>query len=196
MRDFDRIYFKVREDFRKWLVNNHETSQGIWLIFYKKHTKRDNIAYNEAVEEAICFGWIDSIITRIDEEKYVRKFTPRTNTDNWSDTNKIRAAKMINNEKMTEAGLNKIGIYLKTGVVDWKPDKRKEKGTYKSEIPDFIIEEFSKNEPALTNFLNLAPIYKRHYILWITDAKRKETIFKRLNESIDLLKKNRKLGLK
>lgn len=103
---------------------------------------------------------------------------------------------MINNEKMTEAGLNKIGIYLKTGVVDWKPDKRKEKGTYKSEIPDFIIEEFSKNEPALTNFLNLSPIYKRHYILCITDAKRKETIFKRLNESIDLLKKNRKLGLK
>ena len=97
---------------------------------------------------------------------------------------------------MTEEGLKKIDIYLKTGRVDWGNQKIRERETKEFEIPDFIMKEFAKNEPALTNFNNLAQTYKRHYILWITNAKKEETIYNRLKESMELLKENKKLGLK
>ena len=148
------------------------------------------------MEEALCFGWIDSIIKKIDAEKYVRKFTPRTNTSNWSELNKKRVLKLIENGKMTEAGLNKIDVYLKTGKVSWKIEKKPEKKLKTLNIPDYIIKEFSENEPALRNFNNLAPSYKQYYILWITNAKREETLLKRLKESVELLKANKKLGMK
>ncbi len=167
------------------------------MIFYKKHVNIDCIEYNEALEEALCFGWIDSIIKKVDDDQYLRKFTPRTNVSKWSDLNKRMLLSLINEDKMTEAGLKKIDIYLKTGKVDWdvkSPKRANEKKEF--HIPDFILKELVKNEPALTNFNNLAQTYKRHYILWITDAKREETILSRLKESIELLKENRKLGLK
>ena len=97
---------------------------------------------------------------------------------------------------MTEAGLKKIDIYLKTGRVNWESKEIKETGTREFNIPDFIIVEFANNEPALKNFNNLAQTYKRHYILWITNAKREETIRQRLKEAVELLKENKKLGLK
>ena len=97
---------------------------------------------------------------------------------------------------MTQAGLNKIDTYLKTGKVDWVRNKTQEKELKKFDIPDFIIGELGKNEPALINFNKLATTYKRHYILWITNASKEETIRKRLKESIGLLKENKKLGLK
>jgi uncharacterized protein YdeI (YjbR/CyaY-like superfamily) len=126
MKDFDKIHFKNRGDFRHWLEKNHRKSQGIWMIFYKKHTKRDNITYDESVEEAICFGWIDSILKKVDEDKYIRKFTPRTNTKNWSDANKRRATKLIKNGKMNEAGLNKIDLNKKTGKIGREDKKIKD----------------------------------------------------------------------
>lgn len=179
------------------MEENHDRGPGIWMIFYKKHTNTDCITYNEALEEALCFGWIDSIIKKVDDNQYLRKFTPRTNVSKWSDVNKKLVLSLIQEDKMTEAGLKKIDIYLKTGKVDWdvnSPKKADEKEEF--HIPDFILNEFAKNQPALTNFNNLAPTYKRHYILWITSAKREETIQSRLKESIELLKENRKLGLK
>ena len=101
--------------------------------------------------------------------------------------------------KMTQAGLNKIDVYLKTGKVDWTAGGE-EKGTAAGKkelsIPDFIINELAANEPALTNFNNLAPTYRRHYLLWITSAKKEETILNRLKEATEMLKENRKLGLK
>ncbi len=98
---------------------------------------------------------------------------------------------------MTEAGLKKIDIYLKTGGVDWEQEEtNNDKELKESHIPDFILKAFGDNEPALTNFNNLAPTYKKHFILWITSAKRDETVTKRLKESTELLIKNKKLGLK
>lgn len=197
MSELEHKYFDSQKSFRDWLEKNHNSSLGIWMIFYKKHVNIDCIEYNEALEEALCFGWIDSIIKKVDDDQYLRKFTPRANISNWSDLNKKLVVSLINKNKMTEAGLRKIDVYLKTGKVDWdvetlKSDKEK-KEFY---IPDFILDEFANNEPALTNFNNLAQTYKRHYILWITAAKREEYIESRLKESIELLKENRKLGLK
>jgi uncharacterized protein YdeI (YjbR/CyaY-like superfamily) len=197
MGELEQIYFDSRKSFRKWLEENYNKSLGIWMIFYKKHVNKDCITYNEALEEALCFGWIDSIIKKVDDDQYLRKFTPRTNVSKWSDINKKLALSLINENKMTEAGLRKIDIYLKTGKVDWEVKSPKNDNAKKEfHIPDFILKEFAKNEPALANFNNLALTYKRHYIQWITSAKREETIQSRLKESIELLKENRKLGLK
>lgn len=197
MRELEHIFFNRRESFRDWLEQNHNNSYGIWMIFYKSQKNIESINYQEALEEALCFGWIDSIIKKVDNDQYIRKFTPRTNISKWSDVNKKIVLSLIKQGKMTKAGLNKIDIYLKTGKVDWKitdTEKVEEKKAFN--IPDFILKALAKNEPALTNFNNLALTYKRHYILWITSAKKEETILSRLKESIKLLKENKKLGLK
>ena len=189
-------HFKSSEEFRTWLKKHYDKSTILWLIFYKKHTGIKNISYDEAVEEALCYGWIDSTKKRIDDEKYAWKFTPRSNTKNWSDTNKIRVNKLIKEGRMTEAGLNKIDLYLKTGKIDWEVIPKHKKIRDEVQTPEFIIEFISKNEAALYHFNQLAPSHKRNYIAWITQAKKPETIKKRLAEAIKLLKKNKKLGLK
>jgi len=197
MAELEHKYFASRGDFRKWLEKNHDSSQGIWMVYYKKHLKSDCIEYSEALEEALCFGWIDSIIKKADDDHYLRKFTPRTDFSKWSDVNKRLVLSLISQGRMTEAGLRKIDVYLKTGRVDWDVSSPSV-GREKKELlmPGFVIDEFGKNEPALTNFNSMAATYKRHYILWITSAKREETIQGRVKEAIELLKENRKLGLK
>lgn len=196
MKELENMYFRNKEEFRNWLKNNHDTSPGIWVIFYKKHINIDCIKYNEVLEEVLCFGWIDSLIKKIDDDKYARKITPRTDTQKWSELNKKKVIELIKEGKMTQAGLNKIDNYLKTGKVDWVINKSEARELKEIDIPDFIIEELAKNEPALINFKKLAPTYKRLYILWITNARKEETIRNRLKESIGLLKENKKLGLK
>ncbi len=196
MKELDKIYFKERKSFRDWLQENFDKSSGFWMIFYKKHTNKKCIKYNEALEEALCFGWIDSIIKKIDADSYVRKFTPRTNLSNWSDVNKKLVLSLIEKGIMTKAGLEKIDIYRETGKINWKKEDLENCKKRKNNIPDFIIKTFAKNEPALTNFNNLAQTYKRHYVLWITSAKKEETIQRRLQEAIQLLKENNKLASK
>ena len=196
MQELEHIYFKNKETLRVWLDKNFDKSPGIWIIFYRKKLNTECIEYNEALEEALCFGWIDSIIKKIDDDKYVRKFTPRKDTANWSELNKKMVMTLIDNGRMTEEGLKKIDIYLKTGSVDWETKELKVKRNKDFEIPDFIIDHFARNEPALKNFGNLSLTFKRHYIIWIISARREETIGKRLKESTELLKANRKLGLK
>jgi uncharacterized protein YdeI (YjbR/CyaY-like superfamily) len=196
MTELDKIYFRNRDEFRNWLNKNHDTNPGIWIIFYKKHVNTECIEYNDVLEEALCFGWIDSLIKKIDDDKYARKITPRTDTQKWSELNKKKVLELIKKGKMTQAGLNKIDTYLKTGKVDWPVNKSKKRELKEIDIPDFIIEELARNEPALINFNKLATTYKRHYILWITNARKEETTRNRLKESIGLLKENKKLGLK
>lgn len=192
MTEFQSIHFSNREKFRYWLKQNHDRYQGLWLVFYKKGTSEKNITYDAAVEEALCFGWIDSIVKRIDDEKYVRKFTPRTNTSNWSLSNKKRVLKLIKHGQMTKVGLNKIDVYIETGAINWQEDKLSEEYSEKTEIPDFMVKHLKENEPAYQNFNNLAPSYKQQFIDWVTTAKKKETIARRLKKSVELLKANRK----
>ncbi len=196
MKSYQNIHFKTGKAFRVWLENNFNQVDGIWMIFFKKHTKKENITYNEAVEEALCFGWIDSTKKRIDDEKYVYKFTPRTNTKNWSDSNKLRVLDLIKNGKMTKVGLKKIDLYIKTGKVDWKVVPKHQRKAIELKVPEFISSYFSNHEPALSNFKKLSPSHQRNYIAWISNAKRPETINKRLEEATSLLKQNKKLGMK
>lgn len=100
----ETLYVTHRDDFRKWLIQNHQSKKEIWLIQYRKSAKKPSINYVEAVEEAICFGWIDSIEKSMDSERYALRFSPRRPKSNWTNTNKERARRMIVERRMTPAG--------------------------------------------------------------------------------------------
>jgi uncharacterized protein YdeI (YjbR/CyaY-like superfamily) len=187
----DSLYVKNRMEWRKWLEKNHDKIKIIWMIFYKKHTGIPCISYSDAVEEALCFGWIDSIIKRVDDEKYIQKFTPRSNKNKWSDLNIKRMKKMIEAGLMTKAGLEKFDESFL--------DKKKiqaEKKEVDITMPEAMMEELKFNAAARENYNKLAPSHKKLYLRWITSAKKEETILKRIKEAIGLLEKGKKLGLK
>lgn len=186
-----QLYVTDRDKWREWLSENHAAEAGIWLIFYKKETSMPTIAYEAAVEEAICFGWIDSIIKKIDAAKYARKFTPRTDKSKWSPLNKKRANKMIKEGRMTEVGLAKIKAAKKTGL--WDKDARPQ---ISFDIPPEFAKALARNKKAKESFDKLAPSYRKYYIGWIAMAKRPETKKRRIHESIALLEQGKKLGLK
>jgi uncharacterized protein YdeI (YjbR/CyaY-like superfamily) len=196
MNDLAQLHFSNPSSFRSWLEQNHDKSPGIWMVFYKKNTGTACIEYQEALEEALCFGWIDSLIKKLDEDRYARKFTPRTNHNKWSEINLKIVKRLIKEGRMTEKGLQKIPVPLLSGAASPETQTPGEKIRKELMIPEFILEEYALNEPALHNFSQLPPSCKREYVGWITQAKREETIRKRLNESIVLLKENKKLGLK
>jgi uncharacterized protein YdeI (YjbR/CyaY-like superfamily) len=100
----ETIYVTTADEFRKWLIRNHKDKKEIWLIQYKKATKKPSINYVEAVEEAICFGWIDGLEKSMDAERYALRFSPRRPKSNWTNTNKDRARRMITEGRMTPAG--------------------------------------------------------------------------------------------
>jgi uncharacterized protein YdeI (YjbR/CyaY-like superfamily) len=186
-----RLYVIDRREWRSWLEKNHADVEEIWLSYFKKHTGKPGIPYNDAVEEALCFGWIDSIIKKIDEEIYLRKFTPRKANSKWSELNKKRAAKMIEQGRMTEFGLCKIETAKKTGLWD-KPDRPR----LSFEMSDEFEQALTNNPKARAFFKQLAPTYKTHFIGWISTAKRQETKNRRVKETITLLEQGKKLGLK
>lgn len=184
------LYVTDREAWRAWLEKHYRTEKEVWLIFYKKHTRAPNIALDDAIEEALCFGWIDSLVQRIDDEKYARKFTPRKNSKTWSALNVERLRKLMKEGRMTEAGLVKIDPAVLEGPSS-PITKKKEPAT-----PAFMEQALRANKKAWENFTNLAPSYRRNYIGWITAAKKEETRQKRLAQSITLLERNEKPGLK
>ncbi len=188
MGSLKTLYVTNRDEWRKWLERNCETEKEVWLLYYKRDSGKPSIPYEDTVEEALCFGWIDSIIKKVDDERYVRKFTPRKNTSNWSDLNKKRVRKMIKEGKMTETGLEKINL----SELEKKEEKKKKQ---KLVIPSFVKEAFIA-ENVWGNFCNLAPTYRDHYIGWITSAKREETRQRRLEEAVELLQQNKKLPMK
>jgi uncharacterized protein YdeI (YjbR/CyaY-like superfamily) len=186
-----QLYVTDREQWRDWLTEHQGGEAGIWLIFYKKETRKPTISYEEAVEEALCFGWIDSIIKKIDDERYVRKFTPRKDKSTWSALNRKRANKMIKEGRMTDVGLAKIKTARKTGL--WEKDGRPR---ISFDVPPELAKALAQNKKAKENFDKLATSYRRQYIGWIAVAKRAETKKRRIEESIALLKKGKKLGMK
>lgn len=100
----ETLYVTRRDDFRKWLEENHKSKREIWLVQYKKATQKPSIDYVEAVQEALCFGWIDNTQKSMDDERYATRFSPRRPKSNWTETNKERARRLIAEGKMTEAG--------------------------------------------------------------------------------------------
>lgn len=181
-----------RSAWRDWLQANGGREKEIWLVFYKRHTGKKRLEYENAVEEAICSGWIDSIIKRIDEKTYARKFTPRNRGSKWSELNIARAKKMIAAGLMTPTGLSKITPDVLKRQSSPTPSKRSSEFT----IPAFILETMAADQPAWDYFQGLAPSYRRLYGRWVASAKKEETRQKRLAELVATMRAGRKLGLK
>lgn len=173
-----------------WLDEHHQSEREIWLVFYKKHTKKVGIDYESAVQSALCFGWIDSIIQRVNDDYYVRKFTPRKPGSKWSPSNRRRVKQLLADKRMRPDGLKTLeGINLDEKIL------RPEYFT-NDVLPDFIQKELQANPPAWDNFQHMPPSQKILYLGWIMSAKRETTQQKRLAEAVELLKRNEKLGMK
>ena len=182
-----QLHFEQREAWRAWLERHHTETGPVWLVFYKKHTGRASISYDAAVEEALCFGWIDSLIKRIDDDRYARKFTPRTNMRRWSASNLRRVARLQAAGLMTPAGLAKIAA----GVQATAPP-----ASTARDIPEFFRDALAANAAARAFFAGLAPSHQRNIVGWVCAAKREETRRRRLAEALDLLARGKTLGMK
>jgi uncharacterized protein YdeI (YjbR/CyaY-like superfamily) len=174
-----------RQEWRRWLEEHHAASAGVWLVFYKGRTRNQGIAYEDSVREALCFGWIDSLIKRVDDDRCARKFTPRKPVSKWSDSNRKRWAELKTLGLLASAGL----LASPTGNV-YPPRPAI------PVLPDYIAESFKENSQAWHFFRELAPAERRHFVVWIHSAKRPETREKRIRECVGLLAARRKLGLK
>ena len=186
------LYVSDRKAWRSWLEKNGDKESVIWLIFYKKNSGKRSVPYTEAIEEALCFGWIDSILKRVDDKRYIQKFTPRKEKSKWSLLNVRRVREMIRQGRMTDKGLARYRYAEEHGLLP-EPDFKPKKDLV---IPDFVADALSANIKASNYFNTLAPTHKRQYVFWIMDAKKEETRMKRLQEVVGLLNEGRKLGLK
>lgn len=186
MKINNTLYVTNRKDWRKWLDKNHDVEKEVWLIYCKKHTKKARIPYEDAVEEALCFGWIDSIVKRMDEDRYAQKFSPRKGRSKWSQKNIERAEKMIQEEKMSDSGLKKFKERIEY-------DKALE--TIPLKIPPELEKALKKNIVAWKNFNSFAPSYRKQYILWVMKAKKEETRQRRIQQTVALSEQNKKPGM-
>jgi len=186
------VNVKDRAEWRKWLSANHDREKEIWLVFNKKEPGLESIPYGDSVEEALCFGWVDSLIKKLDETQYVRKFTPRKKNSKWSVLNINRVEKMISVGLMTPIGMRLVDAAKESG--SWENPTPKPKLAFKL-TPEFE-NALNQNSKAKETFKNLSPTYQKQYLGWIEVAKRDTTREKRIFESIRLLEQGKKLGLK
>jgi uncharacterized protein YdeI (YjbR/CyaY-like superfamily) len=178
---------------RTWLKENHLTSRGIWLVYHRSGSLVPSISYDESVDEALAFGWIDSIIRRIDGEKYARKFTPRRPESIWSRFNIARVERLRKEGRMTKWGLE--AFEKRTGQVSLL-EKFNAQGARGAEVPKDFAKALQANARAWENFQRMAPSHRKRYLLWITGAKKAETRRRRIAEAVLLVEKNVKNLLK
>lgn len=185
--ELERLPFATRAEWRHWLAANHAKRQGVWLRFYRKSSAKPSVRYDEAVEEALCHGWIDSVVRSLDDESYVQLFTPRKPKSAWSRTNKERVERLIATGLMTDAGLEKIEAARQNG--SWTSLDSVEA----LEIPEDFRRALARNRKARTNFEKLSPSRKKQLLYRINAARRPETRKKRVDEAIAAAAANRPL---
>ncbi len=176
---------KDRKEWRRWLARNHETSAGVWLVYYKKESGKPRVAYADAVEEALCFGWIDSVMNPVDDLSYMQLFTPRKPKSNWSKLNKQRIEKLAEQGLMMPAGAAKIEAAKRDG--SWTLLDAVEALT----VPPDLARALARNKTAAKNFEAFSPSRKKMLLYWVNEAKRPETRAKRIVEAVAAAKENR-----
>jgi len=192
--DYETHHPINREAWRQWLQKNHQLVSGIWLVYYKVSTGKRSFTYAEAVEEALCFGWIDSLPRKLDAKRAMLKFTPRKPGSAWSALNKERVARLMDEKKMTKAGLEKIIGAKKDG--SWDALNISNYHTSENSIPGDLREAFGKNKKALENFNGFAAGYRKQFLFWIDSAKREETRKQRIQQTVLMSAANKKPGIK
>lgn len=180
----DLHYFKNAQEWREWLHENHASSNGVCLLFYKVGSSQESMRWEEAVQVAICYGWIDSTVKKIDNESRKQVFTPRKDKSVWSKLNKTYIEKLIAENLMHESGLKKIEIAKQNG--SWQSLDAVES----LEIPQDLQIAFDNNEQAFENYKKFSFTYRKSYLYWLNQAKREETRNTRIAEIIHLCEKN------
>lgn len=177
-------YPKDKKEWRHWLINNHLSLNSIWVVFYKKNSKSPSISWSEAVDEALCFGWIDSTKKTIDKESYIQYFCKRKPNSTWSKINKDKITQLIKNNKITKAGLDSIEIAKQNGSWQILDDVEK------LIIPKDLNIEFENNPLAKEFYLKLSKSKKKEILAWIILAKRIDTRKKRIQKTIEFFNTN------
>jgi uncharacterized protein YdeI (YjbR/CyaY-like superfamily) len=183
-KDKKTFFAKTREQWRKWLEKNHSKENCVYLILYRKESKTQGVSYSDAVEEALCFGWIDSTVYKRDEESRYQFFAKRNPKGNWSASNKERVKRLIVQDLMMPAGQAMIDIAKKTGT--WTALDSVEKMI----IPQDLKMRLEKNKKAFKNFEAFSPSAKKIILVWIQTAKRPETRLARIKKTVELAAKN------
>jgi uncharacterized protein YdeI (YjbR/CyaY-like superfamily) len=191
LSDGEELYVVERVAWRSWLQEHHDKNPGVWLVFYGRQTGRTSILYNDAVEEALCYGWVDSQIRRIDPKKFARRFTPRRPGSKWSPSNVERARKMIGEGRMMEAGLLQVRDAKRRGT--WSSPESRPRNL---QVPSFLSDALATNPRAAMNFQRMARSYRDQFVAWVANAKTESTRRKRVLETLEKLERNEKLGLK
>jgi uncharacterized protein YdeI (YjbR/CyaY-like superfamily) len=183
------LHFTKRKEWREWLSKNHSTAKEAWLVFYKKPSGKPRIPYNNAVEDALCFGWIDGKLKRINDDYYIQRFTPRRRNSIWSELNISRVRKMINEGLMKKPGLDAFQVYLDN------PSLLAVRNMEVPDIPDDLLNKLKGSKQALQNFQNFPVSTRRIYLQWINAAKREETRSRRISKIMELAGKNIKTSM-
>jgi uncharacterized protein YdeI (YjbR/CyaY-like superfamily) len=184
------LYVKTRKEWRRWLEKNHATAEDVWLIYYKKPSGKPRIPYSEAVEEALCFGWIDGKIKKINEEYYIQRYTPRRRGSRWSKHNIDRVEKLIKEGKMMPAGISAFKEALEKPKLIYD-----NKDSGEPVMPEDLSDALNKNSKAHVNFMNFSQSTRRIYIYWLGNAKKEETRLRRIERIVNLSEQNRKPGM-
>jgi uncharacterized protein YdeI (YjbR/CyaY-like superfamily) len=186
-KPIETLDVRTRAAWHAWLKKHHRSATEIWLVFHKQHTGTPCIDYEDSIEEALCFGWVDSLVRRLDAARFARKFTPRKPDSAWSVINRRRYASLKKRGLLQEAGrANAPGAKVAAA-----PARRRW-----ATVPQYMETALRANGAAWRNFEQLAKGYRRKYVGWVDSAKREETKRRRLREAVALLAKGQKLGLK
>ncbi|MBN2368417.1 YdeI/OmpD-associated family protein [Candidatus Woesearchaeota archaeon] len=181
------VYLTDSSDWRTWLEKNHSKEKEVWLIYYRKSSGMPRLPYNDTVDEALCYGWIDSIVKGIDKKKYAQRFTPRRPRSSLSEMNKERIRRLIKNKRMTPYGLKAV-----SGLFDETIDKKE-----KLIIPPDILRSLKANKQAWANFQKFPEGYKKVRIGYIESRRRhgNEAFRKSLDYFIRMTSKNKRFGM-
>jgi uncharacterized protein YdeI (YjbR/CyaY-like superfamily) len=176
---------RTRAEWRQWLAKHHASSPGMWLVRHKQHAGVRSMPYEDVVGEALCFGWIDSLIKRLDDDRYAIKVTPRKGTSKWSDINRRRWKQ-----------LKAAGLLAPPGLAAAPTANSYTPHPAIPELPAYIAKALKANRKAWQQFQALGRTHRRDFVGWIHTAKRAETRDRRIRQSIELLSAGKKLGLK
>lgn len=171
---------KTRAEWRSWLELNAANTKEVWLVYYKKASGKPRVSYQDAVEEAICFGWIDGKVKKLDEQRFIQRFTPRASNSRWSSSNIERARKLVAEGKMTPAGM-----------AVFHPERKIE--AHPTEMPAALLVEFQRHARSWKNFQSFPPSYQRMTIAWVATARKEETQHKRLRQLIESSAENQRI---
>ena len=184
MKQFEQVEVTSRDQWRHWLTHNHNQTNSIWLVTYKKHTGSRYLSYDAIVEEALCFGWIDSLPRKLDADRTMLLLSPRRPKSSWSKLNKDRVAKMLEQDLITPAGLERINQAKADGSWTFLDDVEA------LIIPEDLATALAANPQAKTYFEAFSPSSKKGILQWIKSAKRAPTREKRIAKTVELAAQN------